>query len=71
MCLLAHTEGERKMENQEAYKRAKKKVGAKVGFYIHLAVFGGVNLLLVMINMSTSTGYKWPLWGWSIGCNLG
>jgi hypothetical protein len=58
------------MENQEAYKRAKRKVGAKVGFYIHLFVFLGVNLLLFIINLITSTGYfwfKWPLLGWSMG----
>jgi hypothetical protein len=58
------------MENQESYKRAKKKVEAKIGFYIHLVVFVGVNLLLVVVNMAASPQYfwfKWPLLGWSIG----
>ena len=58
------------MENQEAYEKAKKRVEAKVGFYIHLAVYVGVNLLLIVINVATSPQYlwfKWPLLGWGIG----
>ena len=58
------------MENQEAYEKAKKRVEAKIGFYIHLAVYVGVNVLLMIINLSTSPGYlwfKWPLLGWGIG----
>ncbi len=58
------------MENQEAYEKAKKRVEAKIGFYIHLAVYVGVNVLLIIINLSTSPGYlwfKWPLLGWGIG----
>jgi hypothetical protein len=58
------------MEDQEAYARAKKRVDAKIGFYTHLAVFVGVNILLIIINLLTSSQYlwfKWPLMGWSIG----
>jgi energy-coupling factor transporter transmembrane protein EcfT len=58
------------MENQEAYFKAKKRVEAKIGFYIHLAVYIVVNILLIIINLATSTGYlwfKWPLIGWGIG----
>ena len=58
------------MENQEAYQKAKKRVEAKIGFYIHLAVYVGVNILLIIINLITSSQYlwfKWPLIGWSIG----
>jgi len=58
------------MENQEVYQRAKKRVEAKIGFYIHLAVYVGVNILLIIINLSTSPEYlwfKWPLLGWGIG----
>ena len=46
------------------------RVEAKIGFYIHLAVYVGVNVLLIIINLSTSPGYlwfKWPLLGWGIG----
>lgn len=58
------------MENQEAYQRAKKRVKAKLGFYIHLAVYMFVNTAVIVINMSTSPGYFWFIWpllGWGIG----
>jgi hypothetical protein len=58
------------MENQEAYQRAKRRAEAKLGFYIHLAVYVGVNILLIIINLVTSPQYiwfKWPLLGWGIG----
>ena len=58
------------MLEQETYERAKKKVEAKIGFYIHLAVYVGVNLLLVIINLTSSAQhlwFKWPLFGWGIG----
>ncbi len=58
------------MENQEAYEKAKKRVEAKIGFYIHLAVYIGVNVLLIVINLTTSPQYLWflwPLFGWGIG----
>jgi 2TM domain len=58
------------MENQEAYLIAKKKVEARIGFYLHLAAYVVVNILLIIINLSTSTQYlwfKWPLIGWGIG----
>ncbi len=43
---------------------------AKIGFYIHLAVYVGVNALLIIINLTSSPQYlwfKWPLLGWGIG----
>jgi hypothetical protein len=58
------------MENQEAYQRAKKRVEARLGFYIHLSVYIAVNILLIIINLRTSPEYiwfKWPLIGWGIG----
>ena len=58
------------MESQEAYQKAKKRVEAKIGFYIHLAVYVGVNILLILINFLTSSQYlwfKWPLIGWGVG----
>ncbi|MCJ7773858.1 MAG: 2TM domain-containing protein [Desulfobacterales bacterium] len=42
----------------------------KFGFFIHLSVYIVVNLLLIIINLSTSTQYlwfKWPLMGWGVG----
>ena len=61
------------MEKQEVYQRAKERVEAKIGFYIHLAVYVGVNILLIIINLSTSPEYlwfKWPLLGWGIGLSF-
>ncbi len=58
------------MENQELYKKAKKRVEAKLGFSIHLLVYVAVNALLIIINMSTSPEYLWFIWplaGWGIG----
>ena len=58
------------MDNQEASKKAEKRVEAKIGFYTHLAVYVGVNILLIIINLLTSTQelwFKWPLIGWGIG----
>jgi uncharacterized oligopeptide transporter (OPT) family protein len=58
------------MENPEAYQTAKKRVEAKLGFYIHLAAYVVINILLIIINLSTSPQYlwfKWPLIGWGVG----
>ncbi len=58
------------MKNQEAYQQAKKRIQLKLGFKIHFAVYVGVLLLLLIINLSTSNDYlwvKWPAFGWGIG----
>jgi len=58
------------MEDQDVYNRARERVEAKLGFYIHLAVYVIVGVLLVALDVSTSPGYtwaQWPLMGWGIG----
>ncbi len=58
------------MESREAYQRAKKRVEANFGFYIHLTVYIAVSFLLIIINLNTSAEhlwFKWPLIGWGIG----
>jgi hypothetical protein len=58
------------MDEREAYEKARKRVEAKIGFYIHLGIYVAVNILLVIINLLTSREYlwfKWPLMGWGIG----
>ena len=58
------------MEDQKAYLKAKKRVEAKFGFYIHLAVYIAVSILLVIINLSSSDQHLWFIWpllGWGIG----
>ena len=58
------------MDERDAYEKARKRVEAKIGFYIHLGIYVAVNILLVIINLLTSREYlwfKWPLMGWGIG----
>jgi 2TM domain len=58
------------MENDDAYRRARHRVAALRGFYIHLTVFLLVNALLFVINIVTSPGtwwFYWVLFGWGIG----
>ncbi len=58
------------MKNPDDYPRAEKRVKAKLGFYFHLSVYIAVNILLIVINLSTQTEYfwfEWPLMGWGIG----
>jgi hypothetical protein len=58
-------------ENDDTlYKRAKARVDALRGFYIHALVYVVVNLGLFTINMLTSRDslwFYWPLFGWGIG----
>jgi serine/threonine-protein kinase len=49
-------------ENQEAYKKAEKRVRARLRFYRHLAFYLGVHVLLMIINLATSPGYLWFMW---------
>ena len=52
------------------YQKAKERVEAIKGFYIHLTVYAVVNLILFSINMIVSPAslwFFWPLMGWGIG----
>jgi hypothetical protein len=58
------------MQDQNAYERARRRVEAKLGFYIHLVIYVAVNVLLVVLNLTYSPQYLWffwPLFGWGIG----
>jgi hypothetical protein len=40
------------------------------GFCIHLAVYAAVNILLLIINLTTNSSnlwFYWPLMGWGLG----
>ena len=55
------------------YQKAKERVEALRGFYIHLAVYAIVNLGLFFFNMITSPEtlwFIWPLMGWGIAIVL-
>ncbi|TAG26237.1 MAG: hypothetical protein EAZ37_09810 [Burkholderiales bacterium] len=53
---------------QEIERLARRRAGAKLGWFIHAAVFVGVNALL--ITLSLVSGKPWaifPLAGWGLG----
>ena len=55
---------------QEQRQRAIRRIQAKRGFRVHLAVYLAVNALLVLIWAMSGAGYFWPVWpmfGWGIG----
>jgi len=52
------------------YQKAKERVEAIKGWYIHLTVYVVVNLILFSINMIVTPDglwFLWPLMGWGIG----
>jgi hypothetical protein len=56
-------------EKDITFQRAKKRVEALRGFYIHLIVYVIVNLFLFLLNIMTSPDvlwFYWPLLGWGI-----
>jgi len=57
----------------DKYQLAKKRVEAKIGFYIHLIIFIFVNGILAMVDVLASPEklwFYWPLCGWGIGVLL-
>jgi len=61
------------MSDQEAYSKAKKRVDAKMGFYIHMSIYLGVCIILTIINLAITGEYfwaKWPIMGWGVGVTL-
>jgi hypothetical protein len=49
---------------------AKRRVQARLGFFVHLAVFVATNTGLIAIWMATGTVYPWFVWPivfWSVG----
>jgi serine/threonine protein kinase len=49
-------------ENPQAYKRAEKRVKAKMKFYKHLSFYIFINSLLLLINLLTSIKTLWFIW---------
>lgn len=61
------------MDKKHKYKIAQKRVEAKIGFFIHAAVYLGVNALLITLNLTSSAKEIWfiyPLVGWGLGLLL-
>jgi cell division protein FtsW (lipid II flippase) len=58
------------MDDQASYERAKKRVQAIRGFYIHATVYALVNTFLAVLNIATSPTAFWAIWpilGWGMG----
>ena len=57
------------MNEHEKLNRAKQRVEAITGFYIHLAVFVLVMTILFVVNLTVSEIWwvQWPLLGWGSG----
>ena len=56
-------------EKDTNFQRAKKRVEALRGFYIHLIVYVVINMGLFLLNILTSPDvlwFYWPLFGWGI-----
>jgi len=57
------------MDEQELLRIARRRAGRKFGFFIHLAVYIAVNVLLFAINRQTTPEISWyafPLGGWGV-----
>jgi hypothetical protein len=58
------------MRSDDAEGVARRRAGAKLGFYIHLVAYVVVNCFLVAINLTYTPQrlwFFWPLLGWGIG----
>ena len=59
-------------EEQQRYERARARVKAIKGFYIHATIFVVVNVALFAINVLVGGvwWFYWPLLGWGIGLGV-
>ncbi len=57
------------MAEDELLRRAKRRVDAKMGFYVHALVFVLVNAGLYALNLwqGGTRWHGWPLAGWGLG----
>lgn len=58
------------MNEEERYKRARRRVNEIKGFYTHLIVYFVVNIFLALLNFISSPEHLWFYWvafGWGIG----
>lgn len=56
--------------DEDAYRRARARVEARLGFYQHATIYLAVNALLVFLNLTRNPDhlwFQWPLLGWGIG----
>jgi len=59
------------MTNEDIDRLARKRAKAKIGWFIHAAVYAAVNLMLVGLSIHTGRGWAiFPLLGWGLGLAL-
>ena len=59
---------ENQSQEHELERQARKRAGAKLGWYVHACVYLCVNLLLVALSAASGRGWAvFPLLGWGIG----
>lgn len=55
-------------ETHDLERRARRRAGAKLGWYIHATVYVAVNLLLMILSAQSPRGWAiYPAMGWGIG----
>ncbi len=59
-------------QEQQRYQRARERVEALRGFYVHALIFVLVNTMLFVIDLLSGGGwwFFWPLIGWGIGLGV-
>ena len=58
------------MTDNETVRIARRRVGTKLGFLIHLTVFVAVGAVLIVVNLNATPHVRWfpfPLAGWGLG----
>ena len=61
------------MAHPQDYETARQRAKAKYEFFVHAIVFAAVMVLLVVINLVTSSDYLWFIWpllGWGLALVL-
>ena len=56
--------------SQDLHRIARRRAGAKLGLYIHAAVYVAVNAFLALVQVQTTPELHWNLWplaGWGLG----
>jgi hypothetical protein len=56
--------------NEDLKRIARRRVKARLGLYIHAAVYVAVNSFLALVQSRTTPGVLWSLWplaGWGVG----
>jgi len=56
--------------NHDLRRIARRRAGAKLGLYIHAAVYAAVNAFLAVVQLQTTPQLHWNLWplaGWGLG----